>query len=114
MLGTYRYARGRRGWLEAREGQREGRQLLPQGTRGSPDAQDTDALSSPELTGRCPKEVSPVGSPVGEVLAQHRGTTRRVLGATPKDRLTRVCDGQGGGRARPAMNYSRRENHNPD
>lgn len=50
-------------------GQGEDHQLLPQ---GPPDPQDTDALS-PGLTGLCPKEVTPVRSPVGEVLAQHSG-----------------------------------------
>lgn len=69
MLSTYRYAKGRRGWLEA---QREGGLLTS--PQGPPDSQDTDALGPhpTRLTCLCPKEVTPVRSPVGVVPEQHR------------------------------------------
>lgn len=87
MLSAYRYARGRRGWLEVQqEGNGHG-QLLPQGTLGSPDPQNTDALSPTPLSSQsCVLN----NNRQWEVLwgAVQR---ERVPGATPKDKLTRVC-----------------------
>lgn len=69
MLSTYRYARGRRGWLEAPGGGR-GRTTnsFLEGTRAPPAPQDTGALST-ELTRLCPEEVTSVRSPMRAILA---------------------------------------------